>query len=127
MTRKKNKEELNLFKPIDLTKIGTPDDPCFGKEYDPRDTDCRNCGDIELCAIAQMQNNKLQRDELAMTNEFKDLDEAKFLDGKDEEKAKKLIEKYKERGYKRQKVERLLQKRLNIDEERVDKIITKYF
>lgn len=126
MAKKKKKEELDLFKPIDLTKIGTPDDPCFGKEYDPRDTDCRNCGDIELCAIAQMQNNKLHRDELAMTNEFKDLDEAKFLDGKDEEKAKRLIKKYKEKEYKKPKIKRLLQKRLNIDEERVNEILTKY-
>ena len=127
MSKKKKEKELDLFKPIDLAKIGTPDDPCFGKEYDPRNTDCRNCGDIELCAIAQMQNNKLTRDNLAMTHEFKDLDEAKFLDGEDEKKAKKLINKYKEKEYKKSKVKRLLQKRLNIDEERVNQILTKYF
>lgn len=125
--KKKEKEPLDLFKPIDLAKIGTPDDPCFGKEYDSRSSDCMNCGDVELCAIAMMQNNKIARDRLAEANDFKDLDEAKFLDGEDEKKAKKLIGKYIEREYSKKKMKRLLQKRLNIDEDRVDTLITKYY
>lgn len=125
--KKKEKKEIDLFKPIDLAKIGTPNDPCFGKEYDSRNSDCMNCGDVELCAIAMMQNNKINRDRLAEKNDFKDLDEAKFLDSEDEKKAKRLMKKYSERDYDKKKVKRLLQKRLNIDEDRVDSLITKYY
>lgn len=125
--KKKEKKEIDLFKPIDLAKIGTPDDPCFGKEYDSRNSDCMNCGDVELCAIAMMQNNKINRDRLAEKNDFKDLDEANFLDSEDEKKAKKLMKKYSERDYDEKKVKRLLQKRLNIDEDRVNSLITKYY
>lgn len=125
--KKKESKSIDLFKPIDLARIGTPDDPCFGKEYDSRNTDCMNCGDVELCAIAMMQNNKIVRDSLAEKSDFKDLDEANFLDSEDEDKSKRLMKKYSERGYKKEKVKRLLQKRLNIDEERVDKLITKYY
>ena len=35
--KKKPEETIDLSKPIDLSKIGTPDDPCFGTQYDPRD------------------------------------------------------------------------------------------
>ena len=35
MAKSKEKEEtIDLSKPIDLSKIGTPDDPCFGTQYD---------------------------------------------------------------------------------------------
>lgn len=34
--KKKPEETIDLSKPIDLSKIGTPDDPCFGTQYDPR-------------------------------------------------------------------------------------------
>lgn len=128
MGKKKNKEkeELDFFKPIDLSRIGTPDDPCFGKEYDPRDSDCRNCGDIELCAIAQMQNNRINRAKLAESYDFKDLDEAEFRDGEDKKKAKELIKKYQDRGYSKQKAKRLLQKRLNMDDERTEELLNTY-
>lgn len=128
MAKSKKKEETtDLSKPIDLSKIGTPDDPCFGTQYDPRDKDCKICGDIEICAIAQMQNNKLQRELLAKEKDFKDLDEAKFLNEKDAKEAKRLIEKYKSKGYSKARIRLKLSRELNIDSERLREIIKKYY
>ena len=128
MAKSKKKEEtIDLSKPIDLSKIGTPDDPCFGTQYDPRDKDCTICGDIEICAIAQMQNNKLQRELLAKEKDFKDLDEAKFLNEKDAKEAKRLIEKYKSKGYSKARIRLKLSRELNIDSERLREIIKKYY
>lgn len=128
MAKSKKKEEtIDLSKPIDLSKIGTPDDPCFGTQYDPRDKDCKICGDIEICAIAQMQNNKLQRELLAKEKDFKDLDEAKFLNEKDAKEAKRLIEKYKSKGYSKARIILKLSHELNIDSERLREIIKKYY
>lgn len=128
MAKSKKKEEtIDLSKPIDLSKIGTPDDPCFGTQYDPRDKDCKICGDIEICAIAQMQNNKLQRELLAKEKDFKDLDEAKFLNEKDAKEAKRLIEKYKSKGYSKARIRLKLSRELNIDSERLGEIIKKYY
>lgn len=128
MAKSKKKEEtIDLSKPIDLSKIGTPDDPCFGTQYDPRDKDCKICGDIEICAIAQMQNNKLQRELLAKEKDFKDLDEAKFLNEKDAKEAKRLIEKYKSKGYSKARIRLKLSRELNIDLERLREIIKKYY
>ena len=128
MAKSKKKEEtIDLSKPIDLSKIGTPDDPCFGTQYDPRDKDCKICGDIEICAIAQMQNNKLQRELLAKEKDFKDLDEDKFLNEKDAKEAKRLIEKYKSKGYSKARIRLKLSRELNIDSERLREIIKKYY
>ena len=128
MAKSKKKEEtIDLSKPIDLSKIGTPDDPCFGTQYDPRDKDCKICGDIEICAIDQMQNNKLQRELLAKEKDFKDLDEAKFLNEKDAKEAKRLIEKYKSKGYSKARIRLKLSRELNIDSERLREIIKKYY
>lgn len=128
MAKSKKKEEtIDLSKPIDLSKIGTPDDPCFGTQYDSRDKDCKICGDIEICAIAQMQNNKLQRELLAKEKDFKDLDEAKFLNEKDAKEAKRLIEKYKSKGYSKARIRLKLSRELNIDSERLREIIKKYY
>lgn len=128
MARSKKKEEpIDLSKPIDLKKIGTPEDPCFGKSYDPRSSDCKICGDIEICAIAQLQNNKIQRELLAREKDFKDLDEANFLNEKDAKEAKRLIEKYKSRGYSKYKIKAKLRNDLNLDSERLKELMKKYY
>lgn len=40
-----------LLTPIDVTKFGSDDDPCFGKLYSLTETECMHCGDNEFCAI----------------------------------------------------------------------------
>ena len=74
-----------------------------------------------------MQNNKLQRELLAKEKDFKDLDEAKFLNEKDAKEAKRLIEKYKSRGYSKARIRLKLSRELNIDSERLREIIKKYY
>lgn len=125
--KEKLEKPIDLSKPIDLDVIGTPDDPCFGKQYDPRNQDCKICGDIEICAIAQLQNNKIQRELLAKEKEFKDLDEAEFLNNKDAKEAKRLIEKYKSKGFTRLKIKAKLRNELNLDSERLKELMKKYY
>lgn len=67
------------LKPFDITKMGGPDDPCFGKEYDLSAPECGMCGDIEACSIAMMHNSTRIRTELEADNKFKDLEEADLI------------------------------------------------
>lgn len=60
--------------PFDLSKIGTNDDPCFGKAYDLSTPECKQCGDSELCAIKMSQMLRVTRKELDDKNQYKDLD-----------------------------------------------------
>lgn len=67
-----NMPESAFFKPIDISKLGGPDDPCFGKLYEPANQDCHSCGDSELCAIAAMYKITDQRKKAGKKQEFKD-------------------------------------------------------
>lgn len=58
---KYSEENINLLKPLDLTAIGTANDPCFGKYNDPQADECKVCGDFEICAIIQSQMNHNMR------------------------------------------------------------------
>jgi len=59
--------------PIDVTQLGSTDDPCFGKIYDPRASECKRCGDSEACIIAQQQKMLGKRDIIEKKNNFLDL------------------------------------------------------
>ena len=64
------------MKPItDVLAFGSADDPCFAKHYSPNATECRKCGDNELCCIAMAQKQKMKRDKMADTTSFKDLED----------------------------------------------------
>lgn len=70
---KKKKREINLMKPItDPFSFGSADDPCFGKLYSTKASECRGCADNEICAIATMQKTKLKRDSLSKKQAFLD-------------------------------------------------------
>lgn len=62
--------------PIDISTIGTDDDPCFGKLYEPVTEECSTCGDSELCAIMHMHTLDKKRDKLNKKQNFKDQEEA---------------------------------------------------
>ena len=68
-----------LLKPFDVTKYGSPDDPCFGKEYDLNADECGICGDIEICSIVFAQNTLRVRAQLEAENKFKDLEEVNMV------------------------------------------------
>jgi hypothetical protein len=70
-----NPEEF--LKPIDITQFGTDDDPCFGKQYNLSEPECKRCGDSELCAIVFSQNLNLERKNIEGKNRFKDLELSK--------------------------------------------------
>lgn len=87
MVKKKKKREsrsvevakVNLLKPLDLDKLGTAEDPCFGQLFDPKAEECKICGDCEICSIIMGQKLHLQRNQLEQESKFKDLDEVEIL------------------------------------------------
>lgn len=81
MSKKKNKripkdvsriDFKDAQKPIDITLIGTDDDPCFGKLYEPITEECHACGDSELCAIVHMHTMDQERKKAEKKSKFKD-------------------------------------------------------
>ena len=64
----------NPLEPIDLASIGSPEDPCFGKSYDLSTSECRSCGDSEVCAFKMSQALNKTRKQLEEENNYKDLD-----------------------------------------------------
>ncbi len=69
---KLSKKQADVFKPLKV--LGTQNDPCFGKLYDPKDAICQRCGDCELCAIMMGQKNHIERAKAENKNAFKDLE-----------------------------------------------------
>lgn len=80
MAKKKRKEReasvkpKTLLTPLDFTKFGTDDDPCFGKLYDLSAPECKICGDQELCGVVFSQNMHIVRKDIEDKSKFKDLD-----------------------------------------------------
>jgi hypothetical protein len=68
-------DDLNKLKPIDLSILGTDDDPCFGKLYNLSEDECQRCGDSEFCAIKMAQTQKVKRTEIESTQRFLDIEE----------------------------------------------------
>lgn len=75
---KKNEIDLSkqdILKPISSVDIlGTKDDPCFGKLFDLTQSECKQCGDSELCAICFAQSMNKTREDIEKESHFKDLD-----------------------------------------------------
>lgn len=68
-------EGIDFLKPIGIDKIGSSDDPCFGKLYDLSTEECKRCGDSELCAVVFSQHKaRNTRDKLESENRYKDLE-----------------------------------------------------
>lgn len=85
---------FDTLKPLlleDIYKLGTENDPCFGKLYDPKAPECQRCGDNEICAITFGQNNHKLRDKAEKNMAFLDLEEKEIDTMSNSKKAKKLI------------------------------------
>jgi len=52
-------KKTDLLNPLDITKFGTEDDPCFGKQYDLISSECKVCGDSAICQVVMSQNKLL--------------------------------------------------------------------
>lgn len=90
-SRNKLKKTVDLLVPVDIYKLGTEDDPCFGKHYNPKETECRRCGDCELCAIVLGQANHKKRETLPKETTFMDMEEKEIYEMKPKTKVRKLI------------------------------------
>lgn len=98
VARKEPKEHktIDRMMPINFDKLGSSEDPCFGKHYDMKAKECKKCGDCEICAIVSSQKNLLsQVTEQETKNHFKDTDEAEFVDGQNKELLKYMLAKTK--------------------------------
>jgi|SRR5882757_2055996 len=78
--RKKLSKKFDVLVPVSnitLEQLGSPDDPCFGKLFDPKTDECSRCGDSELCAIRMQHLNTLKRAGIEANSKFKDMEEEK--------------------------------------------------
>lgn len=82
-----------ILKPVNMNSIGGNDDPCFGKGYDLSTTECKQCGDSELCCLKFSQLVGKTRKQLEKDNQFKDLEILV-----DEKAVKKTIRALKRKG-----------------------------
>lgn len=82
----KKMKKLDLSKPLDISILGSEDDPCFGKHHSLTASECSLCGDREICAVlsAQQSNVKLRKAEEAK-HKFKDLEEAELMEAMQED------------------------------------------
>lgn len=87
------------LEPIDITRLGTNGDPCFGKKYNLATKECKMCGDSELCAFKMSQVLKITRKELEEKNHYKDLDTLEDVEG-----IKKYMRSLKRKGLTRKEI-----------------------
>lgn len=116
-------EQVDFLKPIDIKKIGTSDDPCFGKLYDLSEEACKRCGDSELCAVVFSQTKaKKVRKKVESKNRFKDLE----LDEPKENKAlAKWVAERKKEGKKRSEIIKLAKRTFGSTREEIKAIYKK--
>lgn len=88
---RKELPKLDFSTPIDITLFGTSKDPCFGKLYDATQSECKQCGDCEACAIVQSQYQNLMRDSLEKENRYIDREMPDMPKGLDRDKMDKSI------------------------------------
>lgn len=92
--RKKLSKKVDVLSPVSnitLEQLGTADDPCFGKLFDPKADECSRCGDSEICAIKMMQNNQVKRAKVESKTKFKDIEEINDPLKADPLKVKKMV------------------------------------
>ena len=68
-----NPEAIDFSKPVDITKFGSEDDPCFGKYYDLTVKQCKICGDADFCKIKMMHTQKVLREKVSEGQNFLDV------------------------------------------------------
>lgn len=78
---RKELETGDILEPIDITKLGSGSDPCFGKHYDLSTKECKMCGDSELCCIKFTALMGETRKELEAETKFKDLEPLVDIEG----------------------------------------------
>lgn len=129
MAKKKDKlkparEELtsgDIFEPMDISKIGTNNDPCFGKHYDLSTKDCKMCGDSELCCIKFSETLGKTRKQLESDNNYKDLETLVDVQG-----CKKYYRKLVREGYDKKDILDKLQTKYELSRKEVRTLYRKF-
>lgn len=96
--KRKSRNTINKLRETDLLSIpimdlGSDNDPCFAKLYNPQCSECSRCGDSEFCAIAMGQNNHKVRDKIEKEQSFLDKEENGIPKESPEEIKKQIIKK----------------------------------
>lgn len=94
---KKKKVKIDIMKPILFTDLGTENDPCFGKHYSITASECKRCGDSDVCAILCQNNMHKEYQEQESKNRFKDVEEGQLIDKQNRKLEKLLITKGKKK------------------------------
>ena len=130
MNRKPRKKidlnKIDFMKPIDFSKIGSKDDPCFGKYHDAKADECRRCGDSELCVVKQSQRVAAKRLEEADRKIYRDSTTLVPRDKDPVTAIPPLIKDYFSKGLKLKSInQRILKKFPGTDLERIKRIYKK--
>ncbi len=111
-----SRKQPNLIEPIDVTKFGSNEDPCFGKLFSLTADECLVCGDSSLCLIV-FQNNQTRK-RLNEEKKLKPLDLK--LDKLEWEKdITDYIKKLKRGGVKGLLLRKRIKDRFHINDERI--------
>lgn len=117
--REASVEPEAFLEPIDITKFGTNDDPCFGKLYDLSTDECKRCGDSELCGVVFAQNLNKKRKKIEKKDNFKDIN----LEEPQENKAlKKWVHEKKAEGLTRAEIIKKAKKTFGSTRETIKKL-----
>jgi len=117
-----SKEDIDFLLPVDITKLGSDEDPCFGKLHDLSASECLECGDSDFCALAKAQNLHTVRFNIEQNQRFKDTEESDLEMVKKRTEAAKLIGKYRKKGLKRIKTILKVSHELNMTKDNVKQI-----
>lgn len=118
---KKELEEGDILNPIDITRIGTGNDPCFGKAYDLSTKECKMCGDSELCCIKFSALMGKTRKELEQENNYKDLETLVDVEG-----CRKYYRKLKRDGLSKKEILDKMQNKYELSREEVRSLYHKF-
>jgi hypothetical protein len=117
--RDSNITKKELMVPFDVTQFGSEDDPCFGKLWDPKNSTCQSCGDIEICGIAFSKNTRKVEADLETKHEF--LDKRDFDIAS--KKIKAFIEKRRDLDYDDDRLLKLVILRFNITKDKAKQFL----
>ena len=126
-SRKKLAKKVDMSKPImpiDITKFGTDDDPCFGKLHDLTEDACKRCGDSSICSIVMNQDTLKLRANEEKNGRFKDLELA-GIKKSDPKEIKSYIKKLQDKGTMRLMIRKKVMSKFGLDRDEVNKLITK--
>jgi len=94
--RKDLVKKVDMFAPLNIEILGSANDPCFGKLFNPGAEECQRCGDSEICSAVMGQASHIQRAQIESKSNFKDLEEDKIPDLDKAEMKKKIKSRFRE-------------------------------